>query len=411
MKISGLLTLLVLIIFGCSKEENNPRTETILIKGKLTSSTKGVAESKGTFVDILDSKKVMIFYGNRYDLVEIKDGTFSATAEVGGATALVFLDGSNRFIGNLFAGGLNILPLNKLEDGQIEIDLQNLTLDGTRVIPSHDPIGDEINISDEEAVRYREIGAYYESLAKNIDADNDGVPDILNKKDLRISSHFSVIGGKWGVNNTAPMQFDAINLIINYQVRIEGNISLAPTSGLQVLFEGPSDSPYTDISQNHYVADKDCFIAFFSRGPQQQQGNGGLPFSKGIYTFSIENQSFNLNYSNIDAKYYLVLASPTLHTNNEGVITSVTVEYKLPDNRIVDPEHFVTILQLQFRKKDGTRLEMGALYEAVETNRRIKDIKNITLDTPFPLSDLSELGVNYNDFLGNEYDVNWRGNK
>jgi len=410
MKISGLLPLLVLIIFGCSKEENNPGAETILIKGKLTSSAKGFAESKGTLVDILDSKKVMIFYGNRYDLAEITDGTFSADAEVGGATALVFLDGSNRFIGNLFAGGLNILPLNKLEDGRIEIDLQNLTLEGTRVIPSHDPIGDEINISEEEAVRYREIGAYYESLAKNIDADNDGVPDILNKKDLRITSHFSVTGGKWGINNTAPMQFDALNLIINYQVRIEGNISLAPTSGLQVKFEGPSDGPYTDISQNRYVADKDCFIAFFRRESQQQQGNGGLPFRKGTYTFSIENQSFTLNYSNIDAKYYLVIASPTLHTDNEGKITSVTVEYKLPNNSIVDPEDFVTILQLQFQKKDGSRLEMGALYEAVETNRRIKDIKNITLDTPFPLSDLSGLSVNYNDFLGNEYDVTWRDN-
>lgn len=407
MKISGLLTLLVLIIFGCSKEENIPGAGTILIKGKLTSSAKGVAESKGSFSDILDTKKVMLFYGNRYDLAEIKDGMFSAAADVGGATALVFLDGSNRFIGNLFAGGLNMLPLNKLEDGQIEIDLQNLTLDGTRVIPSHDPIGDEIIISEEEAVRYREIGAYYESLAKNIDADNDGIPDILSKKDLRITSHFSVTGGKWGVNNTAPMQFDALNLIINYQVRIEGNIALAPVNGLQVRFEGPSNGPYTDISQNHYVAEKDCFIAFFRRGPQQQ-GNGGLPFSKGIYTFSIENQSFTLNYSNIDARYYLVIASPTLHTNNEGKITSVTVEYKLPDNRITDPEAFVTILQLQFQKKDGSRVEMGALYEAVESNRTIKDIKNITLDTPFPLSDLSGLSVNYNDFLGNEYDVTWR---
>jgi hypothetical protein len=410
MKISGLLPLLVLIIFGCSKEENNPGAETILIKGKLTSSAKGVAESKGIFVDILDSKKVMIFYGNRYDLAEITDGTFSAAAEVGGATALVFLDGSNRFIGNLFAGGLNILPLNKLEEGRVEIDLQNLTLEGTRVIPSHDPIGDEINISEEEVVRYREIGTYYESLAKNIDANNDGVPDILNKKDLRITSHFSVTGGKWGINNTAPMQFDASNLITNYQVRIEGNISLAPTSGLQVRFEGPSDGPYTDISQNRYVAEKDCFIAFFRRESQQQQGNGGLPFRKGIYTFSIENQSFTLNYSNIDAKYYLVIASPTLQTDNEGKITSVTVEYKLPNNTIVDPEDFVTILQLQFQKKDGSRLEMGSLYEAVESNRRIKDIKNITLDTPFPISDLSGLSVNYNDFLGNEYDVTWRDN-
>lgn len=38
------------------------------------------------------------------------------------------------------------------------------------VIPSHDPVGDEIEITPEETDRYRELGGYYESLAKNIDA-------------------------------------------------------------------------------------------------------------------------------------------------------------------------------------------------------------------------------------------------
>ena len=323
-----------------------------------------------------------------------------------------FLDESNKFIGNLFTGGLNILPLNYLEDGRTVIDLENLILDGTSVIPSHNPIGDEIDITEEEVIRYREIGAYYESLAKNIDADNDGIPDILDKKELRITSHFSIFGGTWGENSTPPEPFNAADIDINYQVRIEGNIAIAPTSGSQVILSGPIDNPYNDISQNRYVAEKDCFIVFFWRQAAENEGRNLnmnlLPFQKGTYNFTLGSRYYTLNYSNIDAKYYLVIASPTFHTNSEGMVTSVTLNYILPDNTVVDPENFVTILQLQIERKSGSRIQLGSLYESVESNRTIKDITNVTIETPFPLSDIASVSVNYNDFLGNEYDVIWR---
>jgi hypothetical protein len=413
MKILHLLIIACILFAGCKKEDNADDADRIEIRGTLVSGSKGSSSVKGFSANLLDATKVLIFYGNRYDLAEISNGTFSVNAETGKPTALVFLDASNNFIGNLFAGGLNMLPLGNIDGSATVIDLQNLTLTGTTVIPSHDPIGDEIDITSEEATRFRELGGYYEFLAKNIDADNDGVPDILNKKDLRISSRFEVYGGSWGLNTTQPSEFDISGLRINYSVRIEGNISMSPSNSNTVALSGPVDSPYSDIVKERFQADKDCFITFFSRPGELLHNspivNNLLPFKKGIYSFTLDGSTdYTLNYSNINAGYFLVIASPTLHTDNEGRITSVTINYKLPDNTIVDPENFVTILQLMFRNKDGSRVEIGALYESVQSRITLKDLTNITIENPFPLSNLNELSVNYNDMLGNEYNILWK---
>ncbi len=221
MKTQWLILISCILVTSCIK--NNFDVDRILIKGKLEAGNKSKSASpglKGVASDLLDAKKVLVFYGNRYDLAEVSDGSFSVNAETGKLTALVFHDGSNRYIGNIFAGGLNMLPLGNVDESVTAIDLNTLTLDGTSVIPSHDPIGEEIDITNEEAIRYRELGTYYESLAKNIDANNDGVPDILNKKEIRINSQFRIFGGSWGVNNTPASLFDVSQLRINYAVRI-----------------------------------------------------------------------------------------------------------------------------------------------------------------------------------------------
>ena len=134
-----------------------------------------------------------------------------------------------------------------------------------------------------------------------------------------------------------------------------------------------------------------------------------LPFEKGTYSFTLNGSVFyTLDYSNINAKYYMVIATPTLHTDAGGKVVSVSIEYKLPDNTVVNPANFVTILQLQFGLTNGSRIEIGSLYEAVKTNRTITDLTNVALPAPVDLSLVSGLSVNYNDLLWNEYDVGWR---
>jgi len=405
------------ILLSCNKDnQGNRGNGGITIKGTISGSNtpKSATLKSGNVLQLADARKVLVFNPFRYTLADIVNGSFTATADIGSVTALIFLDANNKYIGNLFSGGLNMLPLGDLKDGEsTTIDLQSLTLDNTSVVPTHNPIGNEINITAEEITRLKELGGFFESLAKNLDADNDGVPDVLSNKQLTISSHFSIFGGHWGTDNTPPPSFNASQLYINYQVRISGNISMAPANGNSVALSGPDGSAYTDIKTRSYLADQDCFITFFNRETQASQGapwgTSYLPFKKGTYSFTLNgSQIYSLTYCNVNAMYYLAIATPTLHTNSNGMITSVSIDYKLPDNTIIDPVNLVTILQLQFCNKNGNRVELGSLYAGVPTAGTLKDFSNVVLPNPVALSTLDHLNVNYNDLLGNEYDVTWR---
>ena len=407
MKTLAVALVISAMLWSCSKnDDNNPGNGGITIKGTIAGA-KGALLKSDNLPVLSNATKVLVFNPFKYSLANITNGSFSATADIGSVTALIFLDANNKYIGNLYSGGLNMLPLGGLKEGESTvIDLQSLTLDNTSVVPSHNPIGDEIAITAAEVTRLKELGGFFESLAKNLDADNNGVPDVLSNKQLTISSHFSIQGGHWGLDNTPPLAFNASLLNINYQVRISGNISMAPASGNLVTLSGPEGGAYTDIKTRSFLADKDCFITFFNR---ETQPGSWAPFKKGTYSFTLNgSQNYSLTYSNINVLYYLAIATPTLHTNSEGKITSVSIDYKLPDNTIVDPANLVTILQLQFCDKSGNRVELGSLYAGVEMAGTLKDFANVVLPNPVPLSALDHLNVNYNDLLGNEYDVTWR---
>ncbi len=259
-------------------------------------------------LDLSDACRVLVFSFSDYQLADIVDGSFSVRAENGTATALIFLGAGDQYIGNLFAGGLNVLPLSNLRDEEnVVIDLANLTQDSTSVIPSHDPIGDEIDITPEEVARLRELGAFFDALAQNIDADGDGVPDLLQGRRLTLTSSFSVYGGQWGRGDVPPV----------------------------------------------------------------------------------------------------VVAIPTLHTDLNGEITTVSLEYRSPDGTPVDPATFITCLQLQLSRFDDTRVEIGSLYERVKTNRTIEQLTSVPVGESIQVSSLRSLSVNYNDVLGNEYSIIW----
>lgn len=81
-------------------------------------------------------------------------------------------------IGNLYAAGLNMLPLIDLENNTV-IDLKTLVLDGTSVLPTHDPIGNEIKLTEDEIASLKDLGGFFDDLATNMDANQNGKPDIL----------------------------------------------------------------------------------------------------------------------------------------------------------------------------------------------------------------------------------------
>ena len=394
---------IALITNSCKKDHNNAGG--IVIKGQIA-ATKSV--SSGNALSLADAKKVLVISKYYHSLSDIVNGAFSVPAKIGTGVALIFLDADNHYIGNFSSRGLNVLPLGNLKDGDnTSIDLSSLTLVGTNVIPAHDPFGNEINITDDEINCLQKIGGFYESIAKNIDADNDGVPDVLTNSEIMICTHYNMNVGHWGLNTTPPVLTDTTHYYVNYGIEFEGGSALTFSNG-NVALAGPSDSPYTDIIRWGFMMAPDCsggrgFIASFNRlgvpPPDYPLGNNFMPFKDGTYTLTLDgNKSYTLNYSCVDVKFNLINIIPTLHTNTDGKVTSITFEYRLTNGKEIPPSNILTEVAIG--------MEDNSTYQFYFSQKRLTAETGFTVftpDAPIDISTLYKMYVDYDDLLGNTY--------
>ena len=405
------LLLFTILICDCSKNESGQGNRKVIIKGTISSANaKNISGRKaGGILSLADAKKVMLFKGSSYTITDIVDNSFAVSADAGTANALVFLDKDNKFIGVLCTEGLNVLPLVGLNNGDNTIiDLQTLTMPGDSIVPMHNPFGDEINISPEEIESLRAVGSYYESLAKNIDADNDGEPDILVNKQISLTFHFGLYVGKMGLDDVPPDAVNGQSLFINYGIELAGGKALGPVSNSSVL-TGPEGNESPDIKLWGFanVADgKETFLISFIREgivqPGNPMGNNFLPFNKGIYTFTpYPGTNFMLHFSNVDARDNLIIISPTLKTDGNGKIESVSFEYTFPDGTAVNPENLISDFMLQFINTDNERF---LIVRPVPEHGFYK----YTFPSPVDLSTFKGMDLFYYDLLGNYYNNNWK---
>lgn len=407
MKKTILFILLVSFLISCHKNNNNSNNG-IVIKGNIPANgpAKRSMDVSGNSFSLTDAKNVLVFYGEQYSLSEIKNGSFATSAPMGCAAALIFLDADNHYIGNLNVSGLNMLPLVNLSNSdQTVIDLSSLNLDGTNVLPTNNPIGSDILITQQDVSLYKELGTYFESIAKNIDTDNDGIPDNLSGEELMVNTVFNLDLGNFGLDNTSPSMIDTSQFSVNYVVRFKGSKTLVPQN-LNISLTGPEGNPYNDIVINNYQYNDncECFNVGFNR---QSQYTPMLPFKQGIYTFTMDGiHKHTISYSSINAKYFLVVATPTLKTDGQGNITSVAIDYMLPDKTETPPSKYITTLMLMFKDANQNQIHQeGSIFE---TNNLLPDFKNVTLTSPVKLSDLSNLVISYTDLVGNIYNIGWQ---
>lgn len=408
-----IVVLIPFILSNCNKNDNsvsnndNPQTG-IRIKGNIP-----LSKTSGDSLSISDAKKVLVFSKYYYSLTDIVDGSFSVTGQIGTGVALIFLTADNKYIGNLSSRGLNMLPLGNLVDGENTIiDLSTLTLIGNSVIPSHDPLGNSIIISDAEINSLKVIDSYYESIAQNIDTDNDSIPDVLSNKQFVVYTMFGVNAGHWGYNDSSATLTDSAHYYVNYMIEVGGGSGLTFSDG-NIILTGPAEDPYSDIIKWGYMMAPACgadrgFIASFGREtvaqPGAPWGSAFLPFKKGTYTLTLDgNQSFKLVHSNIDVKYNLVIIIPTLHTNSEGKLTSIALEYKLPDGTVINPASVLINVMVQFDDRFA-----NLLYDSNPKLTSKTGFTAISIDPPMDISLLYGIGVWYDDLLGNQYAIIWR---
>ena len=381
----------------------------VKIKGVIDKSAKMKKGYKGPMLK--DAKKVLIFYGLDYDLANIgNDGSFTGKAPLGSATVVAFLTGNNEFIGNLFVGGLNFLPLNVAGNNVSTIDLSTLTQDSTRIIPANDPIGTQIILSQDELEYMQQIGSYYEALAKNIDMNNDGQPDILQHGIIMVNTMQNFNAGLFGLNSTLPVIKADSTIISSFLIHVVGDngwiSNTSNTTAENATLSGPAGNPYTDIHNagNSYINNKE-FKLNFSRGQQW----AGPAFGPGEYTLTLDNQDYTYNYSNITMDQYTVLAIPTLQTDASGTITHVKLEYKMRNGTTVNPRFLMTsTIKIQFNDANG----MG-LYELRNEDGvppASYDLYSIAIPEPYNISAVNNVSISYFDLFGNEIIGGWNKN-
>jgi len=403
------ISLILIGIVSCDKEESN--NVGVIIKGRISqSSAKSSGSKSDPALPLSDATKLFVVNLNNgrliSEFIDITDGAFSANAKMGTATALVFLGANNTYIGTLSTQGLNLLPLGNLEDGEnTAIDLADLTLNGTSVIPSHDPFGNEIIISDDEINRLKEIDGFFESLAKNIDANNDGKPDVLDNRQLFIKTRFGVKAANWGLNNTPALLSDIDMTNIDYMIELQGEDGFSMPN--QISLSGPAGNPYNDIST--YFINPDGNGGFYSG--IRRSGYGAL-FEKGVYSIDIDGYACTMEYSNDKAGQNQIFVLPTLHTDNDGKVVTITLEYKLPDGTSVDPVNILTDVMIQFSDAN-----MNQFYTSPYLKNEGADLSGCTCvsgvysfkpDAPIDISVLDKVLISYNDLLGNTYSIEWR---
>jgi len=404
-----ILVFAVLFVIVSCKKDKNSNNSGIVIKGRISasSSMKGAGVKSLNAIPLSDAKKVFVVNldnGNlSSEIIDITDGSFTATASMGMATALVFLDANSKYIGTLSSRGLNLLPLSKLTEGEnTSIDLADLTLAGTSVIPSHDPFGNEIIITDDEITRLKEVDGFFESLAKNIDADNNNILDVLSDKQLFIKTRFWVQANHWGLNSSPPLMSDIDVNSFGYQMELDGGKGFSKPNSIVV--SGPLDGPYNDIATQFINANgMGGFYSGISR-------TGGL-FKKGTYSINIDGYSCTMDYSNIDASLNQLFVLPTLHTNSEGKVASISLEYKLPDGSSIDPINILTDLMIQF-SDDSQNQYFNSPWivnanSGVHKGDVVEGVYSYTPATPIDISHLQNITIPYNDLLGNTYFINW----
>jgi hypothetical protein len=398
---------ITVILTNCKKDKNdgnNNNENRIVIKGKIGAQSNKKRDSLSD-ANLSDARKVLVIdihmgtFMSRF--VDIVDGSFSYNSPKGVVTALVFLNEQNKYIGTLSSQGLNLLPIFNLTNGDnTTIDLSTLTLVGNSVIPSHDPLGKEIIITEAEINSLKVISGFFESIAKNIDANNDGILDVLNNKQLFIKTRFNFSGGQSGINNKEPVFTGSLQ---GYQLQVNGGKGFSHPGS--VVLSGPVANPYSNININANNPDGiGGFYAVFGRNPF-------LPFQSGTYNLNIDGNNHTMDYKFIDPALNLVFILPTLHTNSAGKLVSISLQYKLPNGSTINPANLMTDVMVQFTNTSEVQFYNSPrlINESLSTEgcECVKGLFSYTLQSPLDISGLRDVSVVYNDLLGNSYFIRW----
>jgi hypothetical protein len=275
----------------------------------------------------------------------------------------------------------------------------------------------------------KEIGVFYESLVKNIDMNNDNIPDVLSEKNLTFNTENSFTAGKLGISGSNEPQ--VATTITDYRggrvLVVEGFTNWFSKRDRNIIYNatltGPVENPHTDLKNTVNRGDfNDNEVG--ARFQLKFERNNNEQLNSGEYNILMDNNNFKFNfYFDLNMKNFWVYTIPTLLVNTKGEITKVSLKFQLPDGRTVDPKKLLsTSIGVQFnvlvfdKSMEKYKYQQGqgtsALVEVVRQDILTSlsdnyDFYNVKLSVPIKLSNISGVNTTYYDLFGNRANNSW----
>jgi hypothetical protein len=386
--------LVVLIPFfimlsSCNKDDEivNPGNQhNLVLKGNIPALYKsGALKLNSSNADSVIAKVIVFYPKGSYNIAEVKDGKFSIGVQTGTPAFLVFAGASDNYLGYLrLREGFESIPLVKVDENISTIDLQDIFLSNKVGSPSHNPLGNEIMLTEEEQQILSFLDDFFYPIVKNPDVDGNGKMDFLENKFYRLQILWFYRGGSFGNNLTPgfsiPLQYDGWRLAFSAQ---ESN---QPQS-VNFYFPWNLSSPLPS-EQTRLISEWNTMV-YFSPLITQSLPIGGIykvAYKTMTLNFEIPDQSSALNN--------VPVIVPTVSLNNDSTIKSISWSFINPNGMgTIDPTSFATVVNFGIESS-------VANYESpnVEASNY-----QYTINQVINWSSVTRVWIAYHDLYDNHY--------
>jgi hypothetical protein len=328
------LLLLALVLLACKKKEPSAlSSDKLLLKGR-------IANNGGRELGNAISKVIIFYQEGYYRTSNVNNDSFSIPVDRNKITFLIFAGTSDEYLGYLsLKNGLEALPILNFSDNIAEIDLKDINIQNNVGTPSHNPLGNEIGLNNEEQNILANFDDYIAPTVRNPDIDNNGKIDILENKIYRLQVLWFYKGGTFGSNLTPniqlPLSADGWKLAFSSQDENAPNMVnfYFPWASNQGI---PSEQ-ITQFPVNTEQGVKNVKVYF----PPLITQN--LPIG-GTYKVNYQGQMFSFIIDDQSNKYNNVpLIVPTLTLTPEGNLQKVSWVYRNSNNSAnINPNNIVS---------------------------------------------------------------------
>ncbi len=395
---------------GTNTTSNSSQETTIKLSGSLSAQVASLGSRILNFFipsayafNISDVAKVIVFSrSGHYHTSDVKNGSFSIDATLNEPVIVIFAGATNNYLGYYaLPNGMASVPLVNVKNGITSIDLGNLSIAGQVATSANDPL-DQTTLDGNSKAALVKNGQFFSSMAKNIDADGNGVIDVLENKYYRIQPLFFV-GAQNFTEQGRLIGNLPTQLVNSYKIAFDFSENGLAGNASTATFNGGAFTNAVSTQANTYTTGTTFFSPLASSNS----------FPQGTYTVSLSGKSLNFDLpaqTSLDAG--VLIPIPALSVDQSGVLTKIAIA-SFSNNlgqTIANPKSLISSnLQVQIEGRGtacGSYPQSGRMYNSNDLTKS-SDLSASPSCTNLIMQKIDRIYIAYNDFFGSQYVVEY----